>query len=120
MLYFLFELLCLIVIERKLIMDKIDVNKLPLEEYREIFSLVGYQDTLELIEETKGHKELEKLIYEMRMCNTTCYLNFLQNQIKAKKFSEEYLIKIPYWEVYRKSNGEFSGLRKNGSFLNVE
>ena len=101
-------------------MSKIDVNKLPLEEYREIFSLVGYQDTLELIEETKGHKELEKLIYEMRMRNTTCYLNFLQNQIKAKKFSEEYLIKIPYWEVYRKSNGEYSGLRKNGSMLVAE
>ena len=65
-------------------MDKIDVNSLPEQEYREIAALVGYQDTLDIIEKTKGHEELEKLIYEMRMRNTTCYLNFLQNQIKAK------------------------------------
>lgn len=62
----------------------------------------------------------DKLIYEMRMRNTTCYLNFLQNQIKAKKITQEYFIHIPYWEVYRKSNGEYSGLRKNGSLLDVE
>ena len=103
---FLFELLCLSIIERKLIMDKIDVNSLPEQEYREIAALVGYQDTLDIIEKTKGHEELEKLIYEMRMRNTTCYLNFLQNQIKAKKITQEYFIHIPYWEVYRKSNGE--------------
>lgn len=99
---------------------KLDVNTLPEQEYREIFSLVGYQDTLELIEKTKGHKELEKLVCEMRSRNTTCYLNFLQNQIKARKITEEYCIHIPYWELYIKSNGEYSGLRKNGSLLDAE
>lgn len=101
-------------------MDKIDVNSLPEQEYREIAALVGYQDTLDIIEKTKGHEELEKLIYEMRMRNTTCYLNFLQNQIKAKKITQEYFIHIPYWEVYCKSNGEYSGLRKNGSLLDTK
>jgi len=101
-------------------MAKTDVNSLPIEEYKEIFSLMRYQEILELIEETKGHKELEKFIYEMRMRNATSYLNFLQNQIKAKEISQEYFIKIPYWESYRKSNGEYSGLRKNGSLLDAE
>lgn len=37
-------------------MDKIDVNSLPEQEYREIAALVGYQDTLDIIEKTKGHE----------------------------------------------------------------
>lgn len=56
----------------------------------------------------------------MRARSTTCYLNFLQNQIKARKITEEYCIRIPYWELYIKSNGEYSGLRKNGSLLDPE
>lgn len=75
---------------------------------------------MNLSKKTKGHKELEKLVCEMRARSTTCYLNFLQNQIRARKITEEYCIRIPYWELYIKSNGEYSGLRKNGSLLDVE